>query len=41
MAKTVEKPFIILIISKGCLHRIIIDLMDFKSNIDGLYYWIL
>ena len=41
MAKATKKPPIILIISKGCLHRIIINLIDFRSNIDGLYYWII
>ena len=40
-SKAIKKPPIQLIISKGCLHRIIIDLMDFKSNIDGLCYWII
>lgn len=41
MAKAVDKPPIIPIISKGCLHRIVIDLMDFRSNMDGPYYWII
>jgi hypothetical protein len=40
-AKAVEKPPIILIISKGCLHRIVIDLMDFRSNMDGPCCWII
>ena len=41
IAKAVNKPPIIPIISQGCLHRIIINLIDFKSNINGPYYWII
>jgi hypothetical protein len=41
MAKATKKPPIIPIISKGCLHRIIIDLMDFRSNMDGPCCWII
>ena len=41
MAKAVEKPPIKLIISKGCLHRIVIDLMDFRSNMDRPCCWII
>jgi hypothetical protein len=41
MAKAIENPPIQPIISKGCLHRIVINLMDFRSNIDGLYCWII
>ena len=38
MAKAIKKPSIQPIISKGYLHRIIINLIDFRSNIDGPYY---
>ena len=41
MAKAIEKPSIQPIISKGCLHRIVIDLMDFRSNMDGPCCWII
>jgi hypothetical protein len=41
MAKAMEKPPIIPIILKGCLYRIVIDLMDFRSNMDGPCYWII
>jgi hypothetical protein len=41
LAKAIEKPLIQLIISKGCLYRIVINLMDFRSNMDGPCCWII
>jgi hypothetical protein len=37
VAKAVEKPPIKPIVSKGPGHRVVIDLMDFRSFIDGLF----
>jgi hypothetical protein len=37
-AKVIEKPLIQPIISKGPGYRITIDLMDFRSFMDGIYY---
>ena len=37
-AKATKKPPIQLIKSDYCLHRVQIDLMDFRSNIDGDMY---
>jgi len=39
-AKATAKPALKMIVSKGTGHRIYIDLMDFRSNMDGPYCWI-
>lgn len=38
-AKAMEKPMIKPIVVKGCGHHILINLMDFHSNMDGNMCW--